>query len=432
MRLGVTIAIFALAGCGAARTPPSSPLELPTIPAIARDFALGPACVDDPTLGVLRALEPPELPTAAHPTDSSPGNEDARESADEEVAGEAEAPYENGGIDDGEPETPDDERSDAPATTDARLSWSEDELKKRVRTELPALGSLSLGSPAAGGLVNAVQMPSAPHWNVVDGSANWATSETVAFLTRALEKVYETHPDAPPIQIGHLSARQGGPLSPHRSHQSGRDVDVGYFYLHGESVWYKRATATNFDAARSWTLVRALLTEAQVEYVFVNHSVQRLLKEHALRIGEDPTWLDRIFQFDSTEPSPIIRHVHGHDTHLHVRFFNPVAEKLGRRALPFLPDRRVVEKRVTERLVPYRIRKGETLAVLARKFGTTVVAIQQANRLRNLKVVAGRTYLIPQSVAAAPHGPKKPKRPKKAEKTRTKPSTAPKRSSRRP
>ncbi|MBM4358639.1 MAG: penicillin-insensitive murein endopeptidase [Deltaproteobacteria bacterium] len=400
MRAVPILVLFALGGCAAHPGDGGGPARLPVIPALGLDVVREAHCPPlhaqaDPVARLV-----PAPPAKGSDESLAYHGEDLRE-ATHEGDGEPEAPYENEGIDDGEPDTPrvdDTVTPPTPLPSDARLLLTDEQLRKKVRTELASLGSLSLGTPAAGGLVNAVPMSSTPHWTVVDGSANWATTETVDYLTRALTKVYEKHPTAPPVQVGHLSSKSGGPLSPHRSHQSGRDVDVGYFYRQTGGTWYRRANAENLDATRSWELVRALVTETDVEYVFINLSVQKLLKEHALRIGEEPAWIDSLFQYGSTAPSSIIRHVDGHDTHLHVRFFNPIAEELGRRALPYLPERRLVEKRETEGFVPYRIHKGETLKVLAKKFNTTVQAIQRANRLRNLRVVAGRTYLVPQKM----------------------------------
>jgi penicillin-insensitive murein endopeptidase len=275
---------------------------------------------------------------------------------------------------------------------------SDSDIRSRAKNDLASLGSLSLGVPSAGGLVNAVQLKSGPHVRVVDPGATWGTEETINYLSRVIDKVYQRFPDAPPLSVGHISSRRGGPLSPHRSHQSGRDVDIGYYYKADDGIWYKRATSDNLDTARTWELVRALLTDTDVEYIFINLSVQKLLKEHAAANGEDARWLDTVFQYGNKSASAIVRHVHGHDTHLHVRFFNPIAEELGRRALPYLAERKLVERREQEGFVPYRIHNGETLHVLAKRFNTTVEAIQKANRLRGLRVVAGRTYLVPQKI----------------------------------
>jgi penicillin-insensitive murein endopeptidase len=136
------------------------------------------------------------------------------------------------------------------------------------------------------------------------------------------------------LYVGDFSARSGGKLRPHKSHQSGRDVDLGYYYSTGEA-WYKRATSKNLDRARTWALLETLLTETRVEYVFMDRSIQPLLKEYALAQGEDPEWLSRIFEGPSNR-DPIIRHRFGHATHMHVRFENPTAELTARRSYPLL------------------------------------------------------------------------------------------------
>jgi murein endopeptidase len=366
-----------------------------------------PAAQSLPVGDVVTASAAPSSAPSAEPVARSPkpvasavAADDGADPDDEAASEPAEA-YQDGGIDDEEPDAP---RADAapsaaaPVPSDPLLLLSDAELKKRAKRDAASLGSLSLGAPAAGGLVNGVQMKSGPHHQLIDPGASWGTRETVDDLERVVAKIYAQHPSAPPLSIGHLSAHHGGPLSPHRSHQSGRDVDIGYYYAGGQTAWYARATKDNLDRTFSWALVRALITETDVEYIFVARSVQKLLKEHALAIGEDPAWLDSVFQYGSANPTAIIRHVQGHDTHLHVRFYNPVAEELGRRALPFLPERKLVERREEEGLAPYKVHKGETISYLARKFNTTVDAIRRANRLKSQRLVAGRTYLVPQKV----------------------------------
>lgn len=50
--------------------------------------------------------------------------------------------------------------------------------------------------------------------------------------------------------------------------------------------------------------------------------------------------------------------------------------------------------------VMHRVARGDTLASLARRYGTTVSAIQQANRLRHTTILVGQTLRIPR---ARPH-----------------------------
>jgi penicillin-insensitive murein endopeptidase len=46
-------------------------------------------------------------------------------------------------------------------------------------------------------------------------------------------------------------------------------------------------------------------------------------------------------------------------------------------------------------MVKHRVRQGETLGSLARRYGTSVNAIRAANGLRSSQLRAGRSYTIP-------------------------------------
>ncbi len=45
-----------------------------------------------------------------------------------------------------------------------------------------------------------------------------------------------------------------------------------------------------------WAFVRALFTESNPEFVFIDTSIQKLLEEYASSHGEDEGWIDQIFQ----------------------------------------------------------------------------------------------------------------------------------------
>lgn len=276
--------------------------------------------------------------------------------------------------------------------------WSDERIAEAVRNDLAGLGSISLGSPNAGRLLGGVQMPEGPGWVLVDPAHAHGTEETVAALVTCIDLVRAKFPDTPPLRIGHLSAPRGGPLSPHLSHQSGRDVDVGYYYR-GDQRWFARATASNLDRARTWALVRALIAETDVEMILIDAGLQRLLREHALDRGEDPTWLRSVFQGGDGLP-PLIRHARGHATHLHIRFHSPIARETARRAQPALVAAGLIEPPVSFAL--HRAKDGDTLGKLARRYGTSVASIQRANGLRSTVILARKTYRIPQPNAPAP------------------------------
>jgi len=101
-----------------------------------------------------------------------------------------------------------------------------------------------------------------------------------------------------------------------------------------------------------------------------------------------------------------VRHAPGHDTHIHVRFYSPLAQELGRRLHKSLSGKGLVAP--VSLYVSHRARKGDLLGNLAKRYGTTVEAIMRANGLRNTKIRAGRTYQIPKKGAAAVVSPSQP------------------------
>ena len=292
---------------------------------------------------------------------------------------------------------------------------SNSELERRLVSDPTSLDSISIGRPSGGRLMNAVQMPQSDRWELVDPNHAWGTRETVDYLCRAIGAVHERFPGSPKLYVGHLSAREGGPIAPHVSHQSGRDVDISYFYTQGQR-WYGRATAKNLDRPRTWAFVRALVTETDVEMILMDASIQHLLREHASKNGEDAAWLDSLFRGRDGVP-PIIRHVSGHATHLHIRFHNPTAEETARRVYPLLLRHQRVAPPV--QFVHHRAKEGDTLGKLAKRYGTSIEAIQRANGLKEKNFVrAGRVYLVPRA-----GGPKAAAEPPSSVPTRRLPPT---------
>jgi penicillin-insensitive murein endopeptidase len=241
-------------------------------------------------------------------------------------------------------------------------------------------------------LFNAVQLPENPAWKRVDPSHAWATTETVDYLVKALTSVARRFPGTEPVSIGHLSAQKGGPLRPHVSHQSGRDVDVGFYYSGEPNRWYKRATVENLDLERTWWFVRTLVRETEIEMILLDQSLIDSLERYALGQGEERAWVEGIFHRRDGRPA-IMRHASGHATHLHLRFFNPVAQASGRRLMPLLLARGVVS--APPKYTIHVARAGDTLAKLATHYSTTMQAIRQANAMNTYQLVAGKRYRIP-------------------------------------
>lgn len=284
------------------------------------------------------------------------------------------------------------------------LALPDEELLRRIQADSASLGSLSIGAPGGGILVNPVPLTSEPGWTLIDPNGAFSTSETAAFIRTAIGTVHELFPDTPAISIGDISFQAGGRMKRHLTHQSGRDVDFGFYYKTGYQAWYVAGTAANLDLPRNWALVRALLLRTDIETILLDTRIQRLLYAHALKIGEDKDWLDRVFQFVKGNAKARIVHVAGHRTHYHVRFFNRVAQELGRRVYPFLVQLDKIKPPVYS--VPHYVRNGETLGHIAARYGVSVRAIQQFNGLAGTLIRAGRSLRIPlRGVSAPPMAP---------------------------
>lgn len=261
-----------------------------------------------------------------------------------------------------------------------------------------SLGSVALGRIRGGALINGVQMPEGEAWIVRQPKAAWGTRETVEAISHCIDKVSKQFPDTHKLYIGHISRKNGGRFPPHVSHQNGRDVDLGYYY-EGEEDWYTRAHIKNLDRARTWALVRAFVTDTDVELIIIDRRIQVLLREHAESIGEDSHWLDQLFGGKTRSLRPLIRHARGHATHIHVRFYSPIARETGRRIYQTLIKLKRIEP--TTRYISHRVRKGQTLASLARRYRTTIRAIKRANRIRGTMIREGRVYRIPRKGGVA-------------------------------
>ena len=189
----------------------------------------------------------------------------------------------------------------------------------------PGAVSESVGLPSDGGLEGAVPMLEGPGrvlkaipWK------SWGTAHTVILLDAVLRQ-WAARGKVQPVLVGNMSARTGGRLQPHSTHQSGRDVDLGYPQVlpSGEELNWREMSAQNLDAAETWNLLFLLAQTGSVEVVYIDRSIQKLLYEHALdKKLMSKRSLSRWMEYPRATGSgdPLIQHVNGHIDHLHVRF----------------------------------------------------------------------------------------------------------------
>jgi penicillin-insensitive murein endopeptidase len=187
---------------------------------------------------------------------------------------------------------------------------------------------------------------------------NYGTDELVRLMVRAARRVSREYRNSL-LSVADLSPRGGGPTPEHRSHRSGRDVDLLFYHLdekgkpvkatqmipfdeNGYSVSpasqatsqpAKTAAAEQpagssptsqpaepppvrkLDVPRTWALVRALVLdpEVPVQWIFIGRPVARMLLAHARRIKE-PAHIVEL-------AAAAMQHTPAHMDHFHVRIF---------------------------------------------------------------------------------------------------------------
>ncbi len=181
----------------------------------------------------------------------------------------------------------------------------------------------SIGSPNRGRLRHGLPMPEGEHWVLRDRRVRaFGAVNAIEAMVTAFNQYGRSFEDAPPVSVGEISARRGGRALPHRSHRTGRDVDLGYVLVAGtEGKRWKRADEDNFDVEKNWVLIQALVATGEVQQIFISSRLQRLLKPLAKAQLSEQEYA-RYFRVPDGGPEqvPILKHWDGHRDHMHVRF----------------------------------------------------------------------------------------------------------------
>ena len=191
----------------------------------------------------------------------------------------------------------------------------------------------SIGAPNDGRLVGAKKWTDtkfAKRMHEKPKETAWAMPGMIALLQRAAKKVAQHHPRSV-LWVGDLSAKNGGPLAGHHSHQNGRDADVGFYAMderRNRQLVIERffpfdgagksgeVPSAEFDDRRNWAFVQALLEDerAKVRTVFVASWLKSRLLKHASEVHVPSGILEHamvtLMQPANAEP---------HHDHFHVR-----------------------------------------------------------------------------------------------------------------
>ena len=202
----------------------------------------------------------------------------------------------------------------------------------------------SVGKAWSGSLRCATQMPLVGKhhkfsWVAKKKGSNFGTPAMVELLERSAATV-DGAVEGPPLILGSISVRHGGKMGPHKSHQTGRDVDilfyvrdpkgrrrqaVGFYEFDGAGrCQHRRCKGWRFDVQRNWWLVRTMVwsQRPQVQYIFVSNPLRKLMLDYAVKRNEHPEIIRRAKKVlaEPGNSSP-------HADHFHVRIYCSSADK---------------------------------------------------------------------------------------------------------
>lgn len=197
--------------------------------------------------------------------------------------------------------------------------------------------TVSWGPPNEGVLVDGARLPLEgegfvvpPRWAA--RGTQWGADELIDTIAHVGRVVSAAHPGSR-LVVGDLSIEGGGKSKHHRSHQTGRDVDLVLFAKTAagkpvELTEMRRFGADGktvgggeplvFDAERTWTVVRALVEAPGpgVANIFIYAPLRDLVLDHARGSGVPDAIVDLAGQA-LAQPSDSAPH----DDHMHVRIY---------------------------------------------------------------------------------------------------------------
>lgn len=255
----------------------------------------------------------------------------------------------------------------------------------------------AIGQPYHGRLVNGIPFPTQfPGYQLREENKTRTTPEVIGAVLDAIDGVREKYPDTCDLYLGDFTIGEGGPASHHRSHQNGRDVDMGLYAKGNRRLDSLHVmNESNLDAAKTWLLMEGLIRSQRVQYIFMDRSVQRIIYEYALSHGVDRAYLDQLF---SNSKGSLVKHVPNHVDHMHVRFFTPwstLAAHIGESET----QKRTVIEMAQQAYLPKRVNyyvQGTESSIdsLAKSFGVTGGDLCRWNQIRGNTVLPPGSCLV--------------------------------------
>lgn len=139
------------------------------------------------------------------------------------------------------------------------------------------------------------------------------------------------------LEIGDLSAKRGGPVSSHRSHQNGLDIDIAYLLRSKSQNYYAQSilsgrsqgsVISDFYIEEQWKLFKQIFNteKNKIHFVLVHQNIKNAFCHYAKQNGE--YYSDNDNRNDPTAKQ-ILRRLYinnGHFDHYHVRLKCPTKD----------------------------------------------------------------------------------------------------------
>ncbi|MBN2722477.1 MAG: penicillin-insensitive murein endopeptidase [Deltaproteobacteria bacterium] len=163
----------------------------------------------------------------------------------------------------------------------------------------------------------------------------YGTSALINLIRDTASRISKSYPGSK-LTVGDLSRSTGGFAPGHRSHQSGRDVDLGFYIL--STKHHYRVIKDNFprfnniargvgpyknlilDLERNWELVELLTKHpSNVIMIIVSKEIKSLLLNYAQAVARPPATIAKAKRLMVYAP--------WHEDHFHVRIGCPPGQK---------------------------------------------------------------------------------------------------------
>jgi len=207
--------------------------------------------------------------------------------------------------------------------------WSDPTLRAAYENDLPPTGpageirpgAFSIGPPNNGQLVNGVRVPASERYDLRYPHSAMRTTNALRSTVIASHDFRDQSGYLGELRLGTMSRKRGGPIGGHKSHQSGRDLDIRLPLR--ETVPQRLSPRPHrVDWLATWELIQAFHRTGTVIRIFLDYRRQRRLVRAARAAGAPPELLDELVQWPRGWGSNLglVRHASGHTGHIHIRF----------------------------------------------------------------------------------------------------------------